>query len=272
MTTPFQHSYLPNTEAQRQAMLRTIGAASVDELFDDIPAEFRDAPLDLPPALSEMELQQELTAISQENLVPGDYACFLGGGAYRHFVPSVVRAIVSRGELLTSYTPYQPEVSQGTLQATYDFQTMVCLLTGMEVANAGMYDGATSLAEAALMACRITGRSTVAVLDTVHPRHREVVSTYTASQGIRVVTVSEGSVHVDRETACPADPSTPTSWGPFTTLLHTGTPPTPRGPCWWSAPTPRRSGCSRRRGATTRTSSPATASPLAPGSASVDPT
>ena len=113
-----------------------------------------------------------------------------------------MRAIVSRGELLTSYTPYQPEVSQGTLQATYDFQTMVCLLTGMEVANAGMYDGATSLAEAALMACRVTGRSTVAVLDTVHPRHREVVSTYAASQGVRVVTVSEDSVHVDRETAC----------------------------------------------------------------------
>jgi glycine dehydrogenase subunit 1 len=197
-----QHSYLPNTQAQREEMLQAIGVGSVEELFSDIPVQFRNPTLDLPPALSEMELLQELASLAEENLTPGDYSCFLGGGVYRHFVPSIVGAMVSRGELLTSYTPYQPEVSQGTLQATYDYQTLICLLTGMEVANAGMYEGATALAEAALMACRVTERFKVAILDTVNPRSREVVASYAAPQGIQVVTVPSDRPEVDAETAC----------------------------------------------------------------------
>ena len=148
------HPYLPSTDDQREEMLRAIGVAAATDLFADIPEAFRDPDIRLPEALSELELRQDLEALAAENKAPGQYASFLGAGAYRHFVPAVVRAMASRGELLTSYTPYQPEVSQGTLQATYDFQSLICLLTSMDVANAGMYDGATALAEAALMACR----------------------------------------------------------------------------------------------------------------------
>ena len=146
---PFRHPYLPTTPEQREEMLRVIGVASVEELFADIPEAYRDPRLDLPPALSEMEVRWELEALARENITPGEYACFLGGGAARHFIPSTVKALTSRGEFLTSYTPYQPEVSQGTLQATYEFQSLVCLLTGMEVANAGMYEGASALAKEA---------------------------------------------------------------------------------------------------------------------------
>ena len=126
----------------------------------------------------------------------------MGGGVYRHFIPSVVSAMISRGEFLTSYTPYQPEVSQGTLQATYEYQSMICEITGMEAANAGMYDGASSLAEAALMACRVTGRNSVIVHDTVNPRYRAVVDTYLLPQGIEVATVAPGSESFTDGTAC----------------------------------------------------------------------
>ncbi|MBI4234633.1 MAG: aminomethyl-transferring glycine dehydrogenase subunit GcvPA [Chloroflexi bacterium] len=183
-------------------MLKAIGVASAEELFADIPVQHRNPKLSLPPALSELELRAELEALARENATPGDYACFLGGGAYRHFIPSVVRAVVSRGEFLTSYTPYQPEVSQGTLQATYEFQSMVCLLTGMEVANAGMYDGATALAEAALMACRVTSRYNVVALDTVNPHYLEVVRTYTEPQGIGLRVTSADALALDGDTAC----------------------------------------------------------------------
>ncbi|MBI4336251.1 MAG: aminomethyl-transferring glycine dehydrogenase subunit GcvPA [Chloroflexi bacterium] len=197
-----QHPYLPNTPEQRQAMLRAIGASSAEELFADIPLQHRNPRLDLPPPLSEEELRREMEDLAAENAAPDQYACFLGGGAYRHFIPSVVRAVVSRGEFLTAYTPYQPEVSQGTLQATYEFQSMVCLLTGMEVANAGMYDGATALAEGALMACRVTSRYKVAVLDTVNPAYRRVLETYTRPQGIEVTVTSSRAPQVDGTTAC----------------------------------------------------------------------
>ena len=202
MTQSFAHPYLPSTEAQRQEMLDAIGVTSSDQLFTDIPEKFQDPEMNLPEPLSEMELRSELEALARENVIPGEYACFLGGGVQRHFIPSVVRAMVSRGEFLTSYTPYQPEVSQGTLQATYEFQTMVCLLTGMDVANAGMYEGATALAEAALMACRVTGRLKVVALDTVNPRHREVVGTYAFPQGVNETTVPSGPQALDCETAC----------------------------------------------------------------------
>ena len=137
-----------------------------------------------------------------QNAVPGDYACFLGAGSYRHFIPAIVRSVATRSEFMTAYTPYQPEVSQGTLQAHYEFQSLVCQLTGMEVANAGMYDGATSMAEAALMAARVTRRDRVAVLDTVSPAYRQVLETFVDSQGIAIDTLSPGSVQVGDETAC----------------------------------------------------------------------
>ena len=202
MKPTVSHPYLPTTDAQRQEMLGSIGADTVQDLFQDIPSRFRSPSLQLPTALSELELRQELEALGSANAVAGEYISFLGGGAYRHFIPAVVRAMVSRGELLTSYTPYQPEVSQGTLQATYDFQTLICLLTGMDVANAGMYDGATALAEAALMSCRVTGRNSVRALATVNPRYLDVVQTYCAPQGITVNVISPDAAVIGPEDSC----------------------------------------------------------------------
>ena len=183
-------------------MLKVIGVDDVDDLFSDIPQRFRNPDLDLPPALTELELGRELSGLAKKNAAPGDYACFLGAGVYRHFIPSVVSAMISRGEFLTSYTPYQPEVSQGTLQATYEFQSLICELTGMETANAGMYDGASAMAEAGLMACRVTDRSSVLVLETVNPRYRAVLDTYLLPQGISVTTVGANDVAVDDSIAC----------------------------------------------------------------------
>ncbi len=202
MTTPFPHSYLPHTEAQRREMMAAIGVSSADELFADIPDAFRNPDIALPPALTELELLLEIGGLAKRNAVPGEVPCFVGGGVYRHFIPSVVGAMISRGEFLTSYTPYQPEVSQGTLQATYEYQSMICEITGMEAANAGMYDGASSLAEAALMACRVTGRHSVVVHDTVNPRYRAVVDTYLLPQGVEVTTVAPGSESISDTTAC----------------------------------------------------------------------
>ena len=202
MADVFPHSYFPHTESQRREMLAVVGVDSVDDLFADIPERFRDPNFALPPPLTELELHRELGALARKNAVPGEYPCFLGAGVYRHFIPSVVSAMVSRGEFLTSYTPYQPEVSQGTLQATYEFQSLICQLTGMEAANAGMYDGASAMAEAALMACRITGRDSILVLDTVNPRYRAVVDTYLLPQGIQITTVVPGELAVDESIAC----------------------------------------------------------------------
>jgi glycine dehydrogenase subunit 1 len=140
--------------------------------------------------------------MAAENATPGDYACFLGAGSYRHFVPAIVRQLASRSEFMTAYTPYQPEVAQGTLQAHYEFQSLVCQLTGMDVANAGMYDGSTSLAEAALMAARITKRSRIAVLDTVSPALLHVVETYARAPGLEIYTVSPYGPELDDDTAC----------------------------------------------------------------------
>ncbi len=202
MSTPFPHSYLPHTEAQRLEMLAAIGVTSVDELFADIPGAFRNPEISLPPALTELELLREIGGLAKRNAVPGEVPCFVGGGVYRHFIPSVVGAMISRGEFLTSYTPYQPEVSQGTLQATYEYQSMICEITGMEAANAGMYDGASSLAEAALMACRVTGRHSVVVHNTVNPRYRAVVDTYLLPQGIEVISAAPGEESISDSTAC----------------------------------------------------------------------
>ncbi|MBI4198705.1 MAG: aminomethyl-transferring glycine dehydrogenase subunit GcvPA [Chloroflexi bacterium] len=200
MTTPFT-PYNPNTEADRQAMLKAIGVSSVADLFQDIPAAYRNPPLHIPPPLSELELRRELETLAAENRHAGAGPSFLGAGAYNHYVPAVSLAIANRGEFLTAYTPYQPEVSQGTLQVTYELQSLTCQLLDMEVANAGMYEGASALAEAALMACRVTHRYRVAYRDTLSPSYRAVVATYTAPQGIELYPVAPGAP-LKPETAC----------------------------------------------------------------------
>ena len=198
MTSP----YISNTDADRKAMLESTGVASVADLFLEIPESHRDPPLDLPAPLSELELIRELRSLSLKNANLDDYACFLGAGSYNHYIPSVVRHVTGRSEFYTSYTPYQPEISQGTLQTTYDFQSMVCHLTGMDVANAGMYDGSTALAEAALMACRITRRRNVVVLDTVSPLYRDIIAHYMTPQDIGMTVVSPDTLTVNEEVAC----------------------------------------------------------------------
>ncbi|MHC1578218.1 MAG: aminomethyl-transferring glycine dehydrogenase subunit GcvPA [Dehalococcoidia bacterium] len=185
--------YLPNTDADRQAMLREIGAASVDELFRDIPESLRHTHFSLPAPLSELELKKELHQLAKSNVNLEDYACFLGAGSYHHFVPSVVDHIIGRSEFYTAYTPYQAEVSQGTLQSVYEYQSLICQLTGMEVSNAGLYDGSTAAAEAAVMACIITKRDKVAVLNTVNPTYREVIDTYANGRDVAVETIGPDS-------------------------------------------------------------------------------
>ena len=200
-SAPFTSPYTPNTDTDRRRMLDAIGVKSAGDLFDDIPVEHRDPVLDLPDPKSEMELSAYARELAGMNAVPGDYACFLGAGAYRHHIPAIVSRIAGRSEFMTSYTPYQPEVSQGTLQTEYEFQSLCSLLTGMEVANAGMYDGSTSLAEGALMAARVTRRDRVAVLDTVSPKFIEVLHTYTRSQGIAIDVVSPDATQLADGTA-----------------------------------------------------------------------
>jgi glycine dehydrogenase subunit 1 len=196
------HPYIPLTEEDRREMLAAIGSASIDELFAEIPEQHRDPALDLPRAMSEPELLRDIGALAATNSSTAEMPSFLGAGAYRHFVPSVVDHIIRRGEFLTSYTPYQPEISQGTLQAAFEFQSLVCELTGMDVANAGMYDGASALAEACLMACVATGRSRILVLDTVHPHTIEVIKTYAAGRNEEVLVVRAEGLSVSDEDAC----------------------------------------------------------------------
>jgi glycine dehydrogenase subunit 1 len=175
------------TSTDRQAMLATIGVASAEDLFADIPASASAAYVDqLPAPLSELEITSQLQSLADENVQAGHLAFFRGGGAYRRFVPAVVDEVIRRGEFLTCYTPYQAEASQGTLQAAFEFQSMICSLYGMDVANAGLYDGASALAEACLMACRITGRPRIAVTDSLNPRYLSVIRTYAQPQGLRV--------------------------------------------------------------------------------------
>ena len=176
--------YVPNTDADRSEMLAGLGFDTVEELFSDIPESVRlKRELELPEAMSEMELLQYMRQLGAENKNLSDNVCFLGAGAYDHYIPSVVGHIISRQEFYTSYTPYQPEISQGMLQAIFEYQSMICELTGMEVSNASMYDGATALAEAASMALRSTGRSRTLVSAAVHPEYREVLKTYARFNG-----------------------------------------------------------------------------------------
>ncbi len=183
------HRYIPNTEADRQAMLDAIGLGSTEELFAGVPEEVRlNRPLKLDGALSEPEVSRRLKALAKQNADTESHVCFLGAGAYDHFIPAVVDSLLQRQEFYTAYTPYQPEISQGTLQAIFEYQSMICMLTGMDVANASMYDGASALAEAALMACRETRRDKVLAARSVHPQSRETLRTYARFQN---VTVSE---------------------------------------------------------------------------------
>jgi glycine dehydrogenase subunit 1 len=175
--------YLPKSPADREAILKAIGARSVDDLFAPIPAEYRlNRELKIPRQMAESEIVDWFRERSREN---GDgYTSFLGAGAYLHYRPVIIDSLISRGEFLTAYTPYQAEVSQGTLQSIFEFQTMISELTGMEVANASMYDGSTAATEAAMMAVRLTGRHSVVIARSVHPEYREVLSTYARHQGI----------------------------------------------------------------------------------------
>ena len=175
--------YLPKSPADREQMLREIGVHSIDDFFNAIPGEYRlNRDLTVPRQMAESEIIDYFRERSQENAA--GYAVFLGAGAYHHYRPVIIDALVQRGEFLTSYTPYQAEISQGTLQAIFEFQTMICELTGMEIANASMYDGSTGAAEAILMAMRVTGREQSVIARTLHPEYREVIHTYLHHRGL----------------------------------------------------------------------------------------
>src|SRR5512135_2941921 len=186
--------YFPHTDAEREAMLDAIGVKSLEDLFQDVPADYRFPDLRLPPALTEMEIQAEMQALAWANSHTRKLACFLGAGAYNHYVPAAVDAILRRGEFYTAYTPYQPEISQGTLQGIFEYQSLIIALTGMDVSNASHYDGATAAAEAVNMAvAQFRGkRKKVVISPTVHPQYREVIRTYT--QGMDLVLAGDDAV------------------------------------------------------------------------------
>ena len=182
-------SYIPHTANETQQMLGAIGVDAIEALFEAAPATHRFPKLELPLPMSEMEVAAEMLAISEANDHAQDFAIFRGAGAYHHFIPSVVNHILLRGEFYTAYTPYQPEISQGTLQATYEYQSMMCALTGMNAANASHYDGATSLAEAVTVALEVARhrRKKVILSHAIHPQYREVVRTYHQGRDIRII-------------------------------------------------------------------------------------
>jgi len=201
-------SFLSLTEQDREQMLETIGVDSVDELFEQIPAGVRlGRPLDLEPALSEPELVAHLTELASRNLHTGRELSFLGAGIYDHYVPAVVDAVLARGEFLTAYTPYQPEMSQGVLQAIFEYQTAICELTGMDVSNASGYDGTTVAADACYVAKHATGRSKVVLAETLNPQVRQVVKTYAPGFGLDVVEVPhrDGTIDPDELQVAAAD-------------------------------------------------------------------
>ncbi len=182
-------TYIPHTDADRRAMLEAIGVEKIEDLFGVVPARVRFPRLNIPPAASEMETWWEMQGLSEANFDVNHYACFLGAGAYNHYSPHTVDYVLRRGEFYTAYTPYQPEISQGTLQAMFEYQSMVCQLTGMDVSNASHYDGATSLAEGVLLALNATkgNRKKVLISPAVHPQYRQVVRTYLQGTGVSIV-------------------------------------------------------------------------------------
>jgi glycine dehydrogenase subunit 1 len=180
--------YIPNTDQDREEMLKSIGVESFRELLRNIPPETRlKSGLHLPAALSEFEVTKELRRLGERNRDTDELLTFLGGGAYDHYIPAAIAAITSRSEFYTAYTPYQAEVSQGTLQAIYEYQTMICRLTGMDVANASMYDGGSALAEAVLLALGHTGRNEIVIAGKIHPHYRKVVQTYIAGRNVQII-------------------------------------------------------------------------------------
>ena len=206
-------TYLFNTPDQQRDMLQTIGAASVDELFEQIPPAIRlNRPLNLAPAAGEMELERELRGLASRNSGCGSRACFLGGGVYDHFIPAAVDEIAGRGEFYTAYTPYQAEASQGSLQTFFEYQSLICRLTGMDVCNASLYEGGTAVSEAAFMAMRVTDRhEKIVVLGSVHPEYRQVLRTYLSNLKCELVVVptpagtadlAKVKAAVDDRTAC----------------------------------------------------------------------
>ncbi len=182
-------SYIPHTDLERQQMLAAIGVPTIEDLFEAVPSSHRFPRLNLPKPLSEMEVAAELAALADANEHAGDFAIFRGAGAYHHFIPSVIGHLVMRGEFLTAYTPYQPEVSQGTLQAVFEYQSMICTLTGMDAANASHYDGATSLAEAVTVALEVgrRKRSKIILSHAINPQYRAVVRTYHQGNNLKIV-------------------------------------------------------------------------------------
>ncbi len=182
-------TYIPHTEAERQQMLSAIGVTTIEDLFEAVPSRHRFPAINLPKALSEMEVMQELMALAEANEHAQDYALFRGAGAYHHFTPSAVNHLILRGEFFTAYTPYQPELSQGTLQAIFEYQSMICALTGMDAANASHYDGATSFAESVTMAVEIgrQKRKKVIISPDINPQYRAVARTYHQGTGVRFV-------------------------------------------------------------------------------------
>ncbi len=194
------HPYIPATEADRARMLERVGVADLEALFADLPAALRDPAIDLPPALTEPELIALLEERAAENGAPSR-PNFLGAGAYQHSIPAVTAHLTGRSEFVTAYTPYQPEISQGTLQSAFEYQSVVCELTGMDVSNTGLYDVASATAEACLLAVRATRRKAVALLEPIHPGTTEVVRTYARGAGLRIDIVSAAD-EVGEEHAC----------------------------------------------------------------------
>ncbi|MFH1239025.1 MAG: aminomethyl-transferring glycine dehydrogenase subunit GcvPA, partial [bacterium] len=195
-------SYIPHNDKDLREMMQNIGVSSVEELFADIPAPVKiKGALKLPEALPEAELVRRMRDLSRQNKnVEDDYTCFLGAGAYDHFIPSVVGHVTGRSEFYTAYTPYQPELSQGILQAMFEYQSLICEITGLDVSNASLYDGATAVAEAANVARIATKRDKIIVSGLLHPEYRAVLKTYAEANGLRIVEVAykEGISDIDK--------------------------------------------------------------------------
>ena len=204
--------YISNTDKDRKEMLEAIGVSDFSELLKDIPEEFKaECKINLPDGISEYEITKEMSKLAAKNLNTANMTSYLGAGSYDHYIPSITGYLASRPEFQTAYTPYQAEVSQGTLQSIYEYQTMICNLTGMHVSNASMYDGASSMAEAAILACRQTRKNKILIASTVNPANTEVVKTFTNSVGYDIefvnedngtVSLAEYESKIDDTTAC----------------------------------------------------------------------
>lgn len=194
------YPYIPNTPLDEQEMLKEIGLESIDQLFNDIPGDvLLKRELNIPESKSELEVTTYLKSLADKNCSLSELTSFLGAGAYDHYIPSVVDAIISRSEFYTSYTPYQPEISQGTLQYIFEFQTLICKLTGMDIANASLYDGGTAITEAALMACASSRKDEIIISTGVNPQARRILKTYAHAQHLKVVEVDTKDGVTDQE-------------------------------------------------------------------------